>query len=82
MFQSLFSILYILGDESTENPAIVQSIISTLTSDATNSPRRRLNALLQFFNLALGVNTKYELLLGKSRLWLAMCRGAGGNRGL
>lgn len=82
VFQSLFSILYILGDESTENPAIVQSIISTLTSDATNSPRRRLNALLQFFNLALGVNTKYELLLGKWRVCLVWCRGAGDNREL
>jgi translation initiation factor 3 subunit M len=63
-FQALFSLLYTLGDESNvEDAAVVSSIVSALTADASNSARRRLTALLQFLNLSYSANTKYELLI-------------------
>lgn len=61
-FQSLFSILYSLGDASNESPAIIRSIISKLTSNKENEPKRRLGALVVLFNLTYSAESRLEVL--------------------
>eukprot|EP01038_Epipyxis_sp_PR26KG_P013111 gene13111-17575_t len=62
IFQSLFSIMYTLGD-GNENPVVFKSIISTLTANKTLKPRFRLNALVILFNLTLTVPCKFDVLI-------------------
>lgn len=65
-FQALFSILYILGeDSSAESPAIIKTIIDSLVSDVSTATRRRLNALVTLFNITSAGSSKYAVLLGK-----------------
>jgi hypothetical protein len=63
-YQALFSVIYSLGDESSESPAIIRSIISKLTSNKTAAAKRRLNALVVLFNLTFSVESKLEILNG------------------
>jgi hypothetical protein len=64
-YQALFSIIYSLGDQSFESPAIIRSIINKLVSNKKDGATRRLNALVVLFNLSFSVESKLEVLNGK-----------------
>jgi hypothetical protein len=65
-YQALFSIIYSLGDESSEIPAIIKSIVNKITQDkSAASARRQLNALVVLFNLTFSAESKLEILNGK-----------------
>lgn len=61
-YQALFSIIYSLGDESSESLAIIRLIINKLTSDKAHHAKRRLNALVVLFNLTFSAESKLEVL--------------------
>jgi hypothetical protein len=61
-FQSLFAVIYTLGDDNNEL-SIVKSVVSSLTSDNSQS-RLRLKELISLFNLAFSGESKYEVMNG------------------
>lgn len=64
-YQALFSIIYSLGDESFESPAIIRSIVNKLISNKQTNTKRRLSALVVLFNLTFSAESKLEVLNGK-----------------
>lgn len=63
-FQLIFSIIYLQGREDEES-AMVKAVITSLTANKSQVPRRRLSVLVVLFNLIYKVESKVDILLGK-----------------
>eukprot|EP00981_Chlorochromonas_danica_P016202 scaffold16029_cov179-Ochromonas_danica.AAC.2 len=62
IFQLIFSIIYLQGREEEES-AMVKAVITSLTANKTQVPRRRLSVLVVLFNLIYKVESKVDILL-------------------
>lgn len=60
IFETLFSLIYALGDNN-ESQKIIRDIITSLI-DATDKPLLRLKALTSLFNLTFAGDSKFEVL--------------------
>ena len=70
LFQTVFSVLYTLNDDSKDTSVIISSIVNSITVNKDSKPKLRLNVLVVLFNLIFAAESKCEVLNGEEQNYI------------